>query len=80
MPCIIGSEKYPDCGIPLNDDNDDCSHGYGQIEKFSRIPSKNDIPQPYLYDNAFTSTNVNAAGEATIGTGYNLYVFDIQYL
>ena len=31
--CIIGMETYPDAGMLLNYDDDDCSQGYSQIKK-----------------------------------------------
>ena len=31
--CIIGLEKYPDAGIFLTFDHDDCTHGYNQIKE-----------------------------------------------
>ena len=33
----------------------------------------------YISDHDFRLTNVNAAGEVTNDTGYNLYVFDRRY-
>ena len=71
--CIIGTEKYPDSGILLNYDDDDYNQGYGQIKEAFRALTKDDIPQPYISDRDFRSSNNN------YDIGYNLYVFDIRY-
>ena len=71
--CIIGTEKYPDSGILLNYDDDDCNQGYGQIKEASRTLTKNDIIQPYISHHDFRSSNNNN------DIGYKLYLFDIRY-
>ena len=70
---IIGTEKYPDSGISLNNDDDDYNEGYGQSKEAFRALRKNDILQPYISDHDFRSSNNNN------DFGYNLYVFDIRY-
>ena len=70
--CIIGTEKYPDAGILLNYDDDDCSQGYHQIKEAFKALTKDDILQPYITEQDFRTSNVRAAD-----VGYNLYVFDI---
>ena len=60
-------------------DDDDYSQGYGQVEEAFRALTKDDNLKLYISDQAFRSTNVNAAGEATNNRGYNLYVFNIRY-
>ena len=53
--CIIGTKKYLDSGILLIYDDDDYSHGYGQIEEALIAVTKNDIFQPYISDHDFRS-------------------------
>ena len=72
--CIIGTEKYPDAGIVLDYDDDDCSQGYGQIKEAFKALTKNHIFQPYISDQDFRSSNTR-----TDDVGYNLYVFNIRY-
>ena len=72
--CVIGTKKYPDAGIRLKYDHDDHSQGYAQITKVSKALSKDDIRQPYIYDDYFRSSNISFA---TIG--YNICVFDKRY-
>ena len=72
--CIIGTEKYPDTGILLNYDDDDYSQGYHQIKEAFRALTKDDILQPYIYEEDFRTSNARADN-----VGYNLYVFDIRY-
>ena len=72
--CIIGTEKYPDAGILLNNDDDDYSPGYHQIKEAFRALTKDDILQPYISEADFRSSNA-----AANDVGYNLYVFDIRY-
>ena len=55
------------------------SQRYGQIKEAFRGPTEDEIPNPYIFDQHFRSTNVNAAGEATNEIGFKLFVFDIQY-
>ena len=71
--CIIGTAKYPDSGILLKYDDDDYNQGYGQIKEAFRALTKDDILQPYIFDEDFRSSNNNN------DFGYNLYVFDIRY-
>ena len=72
--CVIGTEKYPDTGVLLNYDDDDYSQGYHQIKEAFKALTKDDILQPYIYQEDFRSSNV-----AANDVGYNLYVFDIRY-
>ena len=69
---IIGTEKHPDSAISLNYNVDDYIQGYGQIKEAFRALTKDDILQPYISDQDFRSTNVNAACEATDDFGYGL--------
>ena len=71
--CIIGTEKYPDSGILLNYNDDDCSQGYGQIKEVFKSLTKDNLLQPYISDNDFRSSN---DGD---NIGYNIYAFDIRY-
>ena len=71
--CIIGTEKYPDAGILLNHNDDGYSQGYGQFKEAFRALTKYDLPQPYVSDNFFISSNKDD------DFGYDLYVFDIPY-
>ena len=71
--CMIGTENYPGAGMLLNYD-DDNSLGNGEIKETFRALTKIYIPQPYISDDVFRSSN---AGIAELG--YNLYVFDIRY-
>ena len=43
---IIGTERYPDSGVLLNYDDDDCSQGYRQIKEAFKALTKDDILQP----------------------------------
>ena len=72
--CIIGTEKYTDAGSSSNYNDDEYSQGYDQIKQASKALTKDDIPQPYISDDDFRSSNVRADD-----VGYNLYVFDIRY-
>ena len=71
--CIFGTEEYPDFGIFLNYDDDVYSQDYAQVKAF-RALTKDDIPQPYIWDQDFRSSKVRADI-----VGYKLYVFDIRY-
>ena len=71
--CIIGTEKYPDSAILLNNNDDDYSQGYGLIKQAFKDLTKDDILEPYISDNDFRSSNDGH------NIGYNLYVFDIRY-
>ena len=70
---VIGTEKYPDSGILLNYNDDDYSQGYGQIEEAIRALTKDNILQPYISEDDFSSSN---KGNNVI---YNIHVFDIRY-
>ena len=70
---IIGTERYPDCGVLLNYDDDDCSQGYGLIEEAFRALTKDDILKPYISEDDFRSSNEGN------NIGYNIYAFDIRY-
>ena len=72
--CVIETEKYPDAGTLLKDDDDDNSQGYAQIKECFRALTKQDILQPYISDENFRSSNARADD-----VGYNLYIFDIRY-
>ena len=71
---IIGTEKFPDSAILLNYHDDDYNQGYGQIKQAFKALTKDDILQPYIYDNDFRSSNNN-----NNDFGYNLYVFYIRF-
>ena len=71
---ILVTEKYPDAGVILFYDDDDCSQGYCQVKEAFTALSKYDILQPYISDDDFRSSNVRV-----VAIGYTLYVFDIQY-
>ena len=71
--CIIGTEKYPDCGILLNYNDDNYSQGYGQIKEAFKALTKDNILQPYISDSDFRSSNDGN------NIGYNIYAFDIRY-
>ena len=58
--CVIGTENYPDAGVLLNYDDDDCSQGYSQIKGVFRALTKDDILQTYIKDDNFRSSNVRA--------------------
>ena len=73
------NRKFFDAAILLNNDDDDYSQGYGRIREVFRALTKDDILNPYISDQDFRITNVNAAGEATNDIGYNFYVSDIGY-
>ena len=69
----IGTERYPNSGVLLNYDDDDCSQGYGLIKEAFRALTKDDILKPYISEDDFRSSNeVN-------NIGYNIYAFDIRY-
>ena len=72
--CIIGTEKYPDGGVLLKNDDDDYALGCAQIKEAFRVLTKDDILQPYTSDDEFRSSNVRADD-----FGFKLYVFDIRY-
>ena len=70
---VIGTERYPDSAILLNYDDDDYSHGYGQIKEAFKALTKDDILQPYITEDDFRSSNEGN------NIGYNIYAFDIRY-
>ena len=72
-------KKFFETGILLNSDDDEYSQGYSQNKEASGALRKDDILKPYISDNDFRSTNINAAGVAAIDNGYKLYVFYIPY-
>ena len=69
---IFGTENYPDSGILLNCDDDDCTHGYGRNKEAFKALKKDDILQAYVSDHDFRSFNVRADD-----VDYNLCVFDV---
>ena len=79
VQCMIGTENYPDSDILLNYNDSFYAQGYGQFKEAFRALRKDDILKPYISDQDFRSTNVNAVGEGTNDISYNLYGFDIQY-
>ena len=70
---VIGTERYPDCAILLNYDDDDYSQGYGQIKEAFRALTKDDILKPFISEDDFRSSNEGN------NIGYNIYAFDIRY-
>ena len=53
---------------------DDYSQGYDQIKEAFRCPTKDDILQPYTFDQDFRQSNIVNGG---IENGYILFVSDI---
>ena len=43
---VIGTERYPDSAILINNDDDDYAQGYGQIKEAFKSLTKDDIGQP----------------------------------
>ena len=70
---IVGNEKYPDCAILLNYDDDDYSQGNGQIKEAFKAVTKNNILQTYISEDDFRSNNNGN------NLGYNIHVFDTRY-
>ena len=70
---VIGTERYPDSAILLNYEDDDYSHGYGQIKEAFKALTKDDILKPYISEDDFRSSNEGN------NIGYNIYAFDIRY-
>ena len=70
---VIGTERYPDSGILLNYDDDNCSQGHGQIKESFKALTKDDILKPYISEDDFRSSNEGN------NIGYNIYAFDIGY-
>ena len=71
--CIIGTEKYPESSILLNYNDDNFSHGYGQIKEAFKALTKDNLLQQYISEHDFRSSNDGN------NTGYNIYAFDIRY-
>ena len=71
--CIIGTERYPHNSILSIYNDDDYSQGYGQRRQAFRALTKVDIPQPYISEHDFRTSN---DGDKV---GYKLYVFDIRF-
>ena len=71
--CIFGTERYPDSAGLINSDDDDYSQGYGHMKEAFRALTKNNILQPYIFENDFRSSN---GGN---DVGYNIHSFDINY-
>ena len=44
--CNIGTEKYPDAGIIIKNDDDDYSEAYDQIKKAFKALTKDDKLKP----------------------------------
>ena len=55
-------------------DNDNYSQGYSQIKKTFKNLTKDDMLQPYRFDDDFISSNAGV-----VELGCNIYVFDIRY-
>ena len=51
--CIIGTEKNRDSAFLINYDDDVSNQGYGQIKGAFKVLTKDDILQPYIFDNDF---------------------------
>ena len=58
--CSIGTEKHPDAGILLNYAVDDFSQGYHQFKEAFKALTKDDILQPYIFEEDFRSSNAAA--------------------
>ena len=71
---VIGTENYPDTGVMVNCDDDDCFQVYRQIKEDFTAWTKDYNLQPYITDHGFRSSNIMADD-----VGNNLYVLDIQY-
>ena len=55
-------------------DDDDYNQGYAQIKEAFRASTKDDIPQLYLSDNDFRSSNVGVDD-----AGYIIFVFEVRF-
>ena len=64
--CVIGTEKYPDAGIFLINDDVDDGQGYYQIEEAFKALTKDDVLQPYISEQDFKTSNARGAD-----VGYN---------
>ena len=54
---VIGTERYLDNSLLINNDDDDYSQGYGQIKKIFEALTQDDILQPYISEYDFRSSN-----------------------
>ena len=70
---VTGTEKFSDNSILLNYNDDDCSQGYGQVEKAFRALTKDNILQPFISQDDFRSSN---DGDKN---GYSIHSFDKRY-
>ena len=52
--------QNPDAGIFSKYDDDDHSQGYVQFKESFRAPKKDDVLQPYVFDDNFRFSNVKA--------------------
>ena len=51
-------KKHPHASMLLNYEGDDYSQGSSQIKKAFRALTKDNIPQPYISDDNFRTSNV----------------------
>ena len=72
--CITGTEKYPDCGILLNYNDDDYSQGYGQIKEASKTLTKDNLLQ-HLYQNMILDRLMKVIILVII---YRLSIYDVK--
>ena len=57
--CVISSEKFPDAGINYNYAIDKCSQAYGGVVSCFRHLAKDNILQPYIYNQKdFVTCNI----------------------
>ena len=70
---VIGTEKYPDCGILLNYNDDNYSQVSDQIKEAFRTLTEDNILQPYISKYYFRSSNDGN------DVGYDIHAFDIRY-
>ena len=54
--------KYPDAGILLNFDDDDCSQGYAQLKEVFKGLTRDNILQRYISDDDFRTSNAGVVG------------------
>ena len=57
----------------MNHNDDDYSHGYGQIKEAFKALLKDNVLQPYITEVGFRSSNDGN------NISYNIHVFDIRY-
>ena len=72
--CIIGTEKYPDCGILLNYNDDDYSKGYGQIKEAFKALTKDNLFQQYISEHDFSQIKMAIISVIL----YTLSIYDIR--